>query len=95
MEHVRQVLTLHQRAGVTLKVKKCTFSTTTASYLESVIQPSRLETAFHTADAIKRLQQPRKITELRSFLGLCSLFRRLVSSFARLAAPLNCKLQKD
>lgn len=40
------------------------------------------------------LQAPAEITELRSFIGLCNESQRFKKVFARIAAPLNTKLQK-
>lgn len=41
------------------------------------------------------LRKARTVTEMRSFSGLCKIFRRLIPKFARIAAPLNRKLRKD
>lgn len=41
------------------------------------------------------LKDPTNITELRSFLEQCNVFRRFVPNFARLAASLNVNLRKD
>lgn len=59
----------------------------------AVIRPRRLEIALHTTDAISGLKTPTNLTELRSFLGLCNVFRRFAPNFTFLAAPLNMKLK--
>lgn len=41
-----------------------------------------------TKDTIKNLKYPRNTTELRSFIGLCNVYRRLVPNFSR-KAPLE------
>lgn len=92
INHVNQMLTLLQRAGVAFKFKKCFSFSDTIDYPEDLIQPRRLDIAAHMADAIQKLKRPGKITKLRSFLGLCNSFRLFVSSFARSRASPNRKL---
>lgn len=43
--------------------------------------------------AITSWPRPTNVTELRSFLGFCSYYRRFVQGFAKIAHPLNerCK----
>jgi len=38
---------------------------------------------------------PRNLTELRSFVGLCSYYRRFISGFSNLAAPLHALTWKN
>lgn len=93
IKYVHQVFTLPESAVVTLKHKKCSFCTSTIDYPGHDVRPRRLE--IDTADTIRYLQQPRDITKLRSFIGLCNVFTRLVFRVVRMAVPLNRKLQKD
>lgn len=95
IDHVEEVLTLLQGAGVALNLKTCFFFTDFINYLRHVLRRIRLDIANHTAGAIQGLKRPRNITKLCSFLRLCIVFRRLVPNFARIAAPLNSELQKD
>lgn len=48
-----------------------------------------------TCDAVKNFKPLRSVTDVRSFLGLCNVFRRFIPNFARVAAPLTAKLEKD
>lgn len=61
-------------AGLTLKLKSCVFLTDVINYVGVVIWPGCLEDAKHTTDVIQKLETPATITELRSFIGHCSLF---------------------
>lgn len=48
-----------------------------------------------TKDTVTALRYPTTKTELRSLLGLCSVYRRFAPRFAGKAAPLNEELRKE
>lgn len=88
-EHIKQVeivFKLIHQAGMTLKLKKCHFFTDAIDYLGHVITPGRLQVATKTDETVQTLKYPTTTTELRSFLGLCNVYRRFMSNFARKAA---------
>lgn len=89
INHIKQVLTLLQPTWITLNLKKCFLFTDTIDYLRRIIRPRLSEIAAFIADAIQKLKQPHNIIELRAFLGIWIVFRCLVPSFGRNAAPLN------
>ena len=64
-------------------------------YLGHVIRPGKLEVSSRTCEAIRQAKEPTTQTGIRSFVGLCKVFRRVVPNFARFATPLNRKLEKD
>lgn len=89
------VLSLLQKTGVPLKIKKCWFFTNSVDQLGQVIRPRKLETASHTTDAIDEFNELRNEIELRSILGLCNVFRQFVPISGQIAAPPTHKLQMD
>jgi transposase InsO family protein len=92
--HVDEALSLLRQAGLSLKLKKCRFFSETVDYLGHVIRPGRLGVAEKNTDALRTAAPPRTQTELRSFLGLCNVYRRFVPKFSTIAAPLNSCLTK-
>lgn len=50
--------------------------------------------AYSITEAISMLQYQTTVLEMRSFLGLCNVYHRLVCNFLRLEAPRNKKLKK-
>lgn len=95
LTQLKRVLTLLRDAGVTLKLKKSSFLAETISYLGHVSRSGRIEIRTATTDAFGQLKNPTTQTEIRSFLGLCNIFRRFVPYLSKVAAPLNKKLCKD
>ena len=95
VKHVQDVLNILQRAGFSLKLKRCNFFTKTVDYLGHVVKPSRLEMATKNTAAIEGFRKLETQTQLKSFLSLLNVYQRLVRNFARVSAPLNKLLKKE
>ena len=87
--HLRTVLELLEAAGVTLRLSKSKLFHTEVDYLGHVIKPGALEIAPDMIRSIQEATPPRTVRAVRSFLGLCNVYRRFVKGFSRIAAPLN------
>lgn len=92
-DQIEDALKLLRGRKGSLKATKCSSLTRTLDYFAHSICSSQLNFASHTTDPIKELNGPRKVTELRSTLGLYNVFRRLVPNFAEASTPSN-KLRK-
>jgi len=82
-------LTRLGRAGVTLKAKKCQFFQTSVEYLGHIISPGEMRVHKKNLEALAKVGHPRTKTQLRSFLGMCNVYRHFFANYARIAAPLN------
>ena len=94
IQHVDEILTALGNAGVTLKIKKCKFFSDTVEYLGHIIKPGNLEIDSSNTKSLREAKPPTTKTELRSFLGLCNVYRRFIKDFSTTAHPLNELLKK-
>ena len=95
LRHVDEILTLLRRAGITLKLTKCSFFQPMVDYLGHVITPGKLSVATENTKSFVHTQFPRNTTQLRSFLGAGNVYLRFVTGYLGIARPLNAMLRKD
>ena len=63
-------------------------------YLDDIIVFTRTpEEHLHRLKAVTEWPQPTTVTEVRSFLGFVSYYRRFIPNFSKVAKPLNKLLQ--
>ncbi|CAI5686070.1 unnamed protein product [Oreochromis niloticus] len=91
-EHVSRldvVLGRLQQEGLKAKLEKCSFFQSEVSYLGHVMSRDGVSTDPNKIEAVSKWPRPNHVSELRSFLGFASYYRRFVEGFAKLAAPLH------
>ena len=82
------------KAGISLKLSKCDWLTDKVKYLGHLIRPGTLEVDETATRTLKMAKHLRTQTELRAFLGLSNVYRRFVTRYSHVAAPLNTLLKK-
>ena len=92
--HVDEILSVLEKAGVKLKLRKCECFVEKIKYLGHVVRPGLLEVDAARTAALEQVRYPQTQTQLRSFLGLCNVHRRFVPHYAKIAHPLNQLLKK-
>ncbi|KAK3104661.1 hypothetical protein FSP39_007335 [Pinctada imbricata] len=94
IENLTMVFSRLAQAGLKLKAKKCTLFAKEVEYLGHVISESGTATSKDKIQVIIDWPVPKNVTEVRSFLGLCSYYRKFVPNFAYLAGPLHTLTKK-
>ncbi|KAK8521849.1 hypothetical protein V6N12_066431 [Hibiscus sabdariffa] len=92
--HLRLVLQTLLENQLYAKLSKCEFWIREVVFLGHVVSSEGIRVDPKKVEAIVNWKQPISVTEIRSFLGLAGYYRRLVSGFSKVAAPLTKLLQK-
>jgi hypothetical protein len=95
LKHVRLVLEKLKEHHLYGKMSKCEFMKTKVEYLGHYISAEGISVDQRKVDAIKSWPTPTNISELRSFLGLATYYRKFVKDFSAIATPLTALLHKD
>ncbi len=78
-----------RNVNIKLNPDKCEFGATSVQYLGFRLTPKGILPGKDKLQAVRDMQPPTSVTEVRQFLGLCNYFRTHVRNFSSLAGPLN------
>ena len=95
-EHIHRlkaVISKLRAAGLNLKTTKCDLFKQQINYLGHVVSKEGISTDPDKITAVTERPQPTTVTEVRSFLGFVSYYRRFIPNFSKVAKPLNQLLQ--
>jgi hypothetical protein len=95
LERLNAVFDRLLRANLKVKVSKCPLFKEKVSFLGNRISAKGIEVCPKKIRTIANWPRPQNLTELRSFLGLSSYYRRFVEGFAKIAKPLHSLTEKD
>ena len=95
LDNLAQVFERLRNSHLKLSTKKCCLCQPQITYLGYVVTRSGIEPDPTKIEAVRLWPVPLNVQELRSFLGLCSYYRRFVRDFAKIAKPLHSLTQKN
>ena len=97
-EHVRHlslVLKKLREHRLYAKFSKCQFWLNQVAFMGHVISAQGIQVDPQKIAAVESWEQPRTVTEVRSFLGLAGYYRRFVKDFSVIALPLTRLTRKE
>jgi hypothetical protein len=96
-DHLRVVRQVFQRLsdeGMRLKRDKCRICVREITFLGFLLSHEGIKPALNHVQTIERLEPPKDIHGLRSFLGMVNFYNHSIPKFAELASPLFNLLRK-
>ena len=94
-EHLRIVFQILREKNLYAKFKKCEFWLDQVVFLGHVISRVGISVDPSKVESVVDWARPTNVSEVRSFLGLASYYRRFVEGFSRIAAPMTQLICKN
>ena len=88
-DHLRIVLEILREKKLYAKFSKCEFWLDSVSFLGHVVSKDGVMVDPSKIEAVKSWVRPTNVTEVRSFVGLASYYRRFVNGFFSVASQLT------
>lgn len=92
---IREVLTRLGSHKLKLKPEKARLFAPEVEYLGHIISGDGIRANPSKTECVRDFPVPQNVTQVQSFLGLASYYRRFVPSFSRMAKPLHTLCKKN
>ena len=95
LDTLSQVLSRFAKAGLKLKLSKCSFLKHQISFLGHSVDREGIHTLDDKIRAVCNFPTPENVDQIRSFIGLAGFYRQFIKGFSSIAQPLTALLKKD
>ena len=95
LERLREVFQRFKDAILKINPTKCKFLRQKVPFLGHIVSREGIQDDPEKTSTVNRYSVTKNATEVKSFLGLCSYYRRYVQGFAKIARPLHHLTEKS
>jgi hypothetical protein len=95
LNRLEQVFCRLRGANLKVKPSKCRLFQRRVEFLGHVVSSAGIEMQAEKVAVVRDWPVPQNLREVRSFLGLCSYYRKFISGFANIAASLHELMKKN
>ena len=95
LEHLEEIFRRLRRAGLKLKLQKCSFFKKHIQYLGHLISDEGIQPLPEKLENIRNMPTPQNAKEVKQFLGLAGYYRKFVARFVDISHPLTKLTKKN
>jgi len=95
LKHIEEVLIRIRNAKLKLHPKKCKFAVQEVHYLGHILTSEGIKPNLDKIKAVRDCPVPKKLKQVRGFLGMAGYYRKFIRNFGTIARPLYNLTKKD
>ena len=95
LQHLEEIFERLQKAGLKLKLQKCSFFKKHIQYLGHLISDEGIQPLPEKLESIAKMPVPQNAKQVKQFLGLVGYYRKFVPHFSDIARPLTQLTRKN
>ena len=95
LKHLEEIFDCLRKAGLKLKLQKCSFFKKHIQYLGHLISDEGIQPLPEKLESIAKMPMPQNVKQVKHFLGLVGYYRKFVPRFSDISRPLTQLTQNN